>query len=434
MHRFATLVFMFLLQCLPAFAEREFNSPRDAKVVVWGTVEDVIRTETDDNINYRIRIHVENRERGRIRNDRIWATCFQRKASAPRVPAAEGHAAVPQKGQFIRALLLKPRNGEYEGIYPDWFHELTLNDDQLAAVRWVRSIGSGNHLGCDDSLPGRPVTKMYTFKMWRSGVSDKHMRYVAAFPELRSLDLLYANVRHDGLKMIATLKDLEHLSLSGFNSGIGDHDISPLAACKKLQSLSLMNTAVTDQSMQLLAELPLLRTLNLSGTKVTDAGLARLSKHQNLESLTVRGPAITDRGVQHLTTVKTLKRLSLENTAITDESLKALSALNLTGLELRECRITEAGMIHLGSQKNLTKLGLQSTAATDAVMKALSGCKKLRAIVLQSTQVSDEGLLHLANCPDLNRVWIAATRITPDGIKKFKSTLPKCNVGTLSIE
>ena len=432
----ATLVFVLLLQCLPAFAERKPNSPKDARFVVWGTVEDVIRTETDENNNYKIRIHIENTERGRLRGDitDIWATCYQRKASAPRTPAASGHTAVPKKGQFIRALLLKPRNDEYEGIYPDWFHEVSLNGDQLAAMRWVQTIGSGSHLGCDDRLPGRPVTKMYTFKMWRSGVSDEHMKYAAAFPELRSLDLLYSRVRHDGLKTVSKLKNLEHLSLSGYNSGIGDHDIRPLADCGNLRSLSLMNTAVTDQSMQLLAELPSLRSLNLSGTKVTDAGLARLSKHQNLESLTVHGSGITDRGVQHLATVKSLKRLSLESTAITDNSLKALTALNLTSLELRECGITEAGMIHLGSHKNLTNLGLQSTPATDAVMKALARCKSLRTIVLQKTKVGDEGLMHLTNCPNLKSVWIAGSRITPDGMKKFKQALAMCNVSTLSIE
>lgn len=436
MNNIATVVFVFLLQCLPTFAERKPNSPKDAKLVVWGTVEEIVRTETDEKFEYRIRIRVENKERGRMRRGatEILATCFQQKASATTIPAATGHAAVPKKGQFIRALLLKPRNGEYEGIYPNWFHELTLNEDQLAAMRWVRTIGGLSHLGCDDSLPGRPVTRMYTHKMWRSGVTDKHMKYAAAFPELRSLDLLYSRVGHDGLKTVSKLKSLEHLSLSGYNTGIGDHDIRPLATCKNLRSLSLMNTAVTDQSMQLVAELPLLRTLNLSGTKVTDAGLARLSEHQNLESLTVYGSAITDRGVQHLAKVKSLKRLSLESTAISDSSLKALSVLSLTSLELRECGITEAGMLHLGSHRELTNLGLQSTPATDAVMQCLSGCKNLRTIVLQKTQVGDEGLMHLTDCSDLKSVWVADSRITPDGIKKFKAALPKCKVGTLSIE
>ena len=126
------LVLSTALHCQAASAERKPDLPEDAKLIVWGTVEEVVHNETAENDNYRIRIRIENKERGVIRGDveEIWATCFQRKAHAPTVPAASGHTAVPRKGQFIRALLLKPRNEEYEGIYPDWFHELKLNDDQ----------------------------------------------------------------------------------------------------------------------------------------------------------------------------------------------------------------------------------------------------------------------------------------------------------------
>ena len=430
------------LHCQAVSAERKPDLPEDAKLIVWGTVEEVVHKKTAETDNYRIRIRIENKERGvirkggRIRSDveEIWATCFQPKANAPTVPAASGHTAVPRKGQFIRALLLKPRNDEYEGIYPDWFHELKLNDDQRAALKWVQAIGGGSHLACDDSLPRRPVTKMYTFKMWRSGVTDRHMSYAAAFPELRSLDLIYARVRYNGLKTVSGFKKLEHLSLSGYNSGISDHDISPLADCRNLRSLSLMNSAVTDRAMKQLADMPALRHLDLTGTEVTDEGLKDLGRHRNLESLTVSGPKITDRGVQHLTAVKSLKQLSIENTAITDKSLAALKALELTSLRVRACKITEAGMVHLGSQTELTHVGLQGTPATDVVMKALSKCKKLRSVVLQETRVSDEGLMLLAECPDLKRVWIAGTRITPEGLMKFKQALPGCTVGKLPIE
>lgn len=44
-------------------AEREPEKPSDAKIIVWGTVEEIVRRETDENTNYEVRIRVENAER-----------------------------------------------------------------------------------------------------------------------------------------------------------------------------------------------------------------------------------------------------------------------------------------------------------------------------------------------------------------------------------
>jgi len=442
MTRVSCLAFTIVVgfQCISAFAERKPNAPQDAKLVVWGTVEEVVREETDEFNRFKVKIRVENMERGYIRvgntarsSGDVWAHCFQRKPSAPKVPSASGHTAIPKKGQFIRALLLEPRRGEYEGIYPDWFHELKLNDDQLAAMKWVRTIGSSK-LGCDDSLPGRPVTKIHLFKMWDSGVTDADMKYVTAFPELRSLELFYSRVRSDGLKTVATLKKLEELNLGHFRGGVRDQDIRPLAGITSLRKLSLRNARVTDDSMSLFAAMPSLRSLGLAGTKITDAGLEQLKRHEGLESLYVSSSKITDRGVQHLATMKSLKRLSLESTAITGEALKALTKLSLISLDLRDCNVIEAGLIHVAAHKELQTLDLQNTDATDAVLEKLSELKDLRKITLQSTQVTDKGFLYLTKCPKLSEVWIAGTKITPDGVKKFKQALPKCYVGQLSIE
>lgn len=430
------IAFVFAIQCVPAFAERKPNAPKDAKLVVWGTVQKVVRSETDEFNKFKVKIRVENRERGNLRGKKIvWANCFQRKPSAPRVPSASGHKAIPKKGQFIRALLLEPRRGEFEGIYPDWFHELKLNDDQLAAMRWARTIGRSSSLGCDDSLPGRPVTSMHLFKMWDSGVTDADMKHVKVFPELRTLGLLYSRVRGDGLKTVATLKNLEDLNLGNFQGVIRDEDLHPLAGSKSLRSLSLLNARITDRAMSQFAAMPSLRSLRVGATRITDAGLEELKQHQGLESLSVARTRITDRGVEHLEAMKSLKRLRLDSTAITDKALKSLTSLSLIDLGLRDCRkVTEAGLVHVAAHKELQMLNLQNTRATDAIMKTLSELKDLRKITLQSTQVTDTGLLHLTKCSELVRVSIAHTRITSEGVQKFKRALPNCTVNRATIE
>ena len=425
-------------QCTLALAERKPNTPKDAKLVVWGTVEDVVREETDEFNKFKVKIRVKNKERGYIpKGERVvWAHCFQRKPSAPRVPSASGHKAIPKKGQFIRALLLESRRGEFEGIYPDWFHELKLNDDQLAALKWTRSIGLGFtcYLACDDSLAGRPVTTMDLFKMLDSGVTDADMRYVKAFPELRVLRLYYSSVRGDGLKIVATLRHLEELNLNHYKGGVTDQAIPPLAGSKTLRKLDLMNARVTDRSMSQFAAMPSLRSLGLSGTKITDAGLEQLSQHQHIESLFLGSTDVTDRGLKHLASMKSLKRLGLRSTAITDAGLKTLTALSLTHLYLRECKVSEAGLMHVAAHKELQELDLHKTPATDAVLEKLSELKDLREITLQTTQVTDAAVPHLAKLPKLKKVWIDGTKITPEGVKKLQQALPNCVVSRQAVE
>lgn len=435
---FALTIWLALICVTQAFAERKPDKPADAKLVVWGEVEEVTQAETDEFLRYKVKIRVENKERGRLQSSpkAVTATCFQRKPDAPNLPGPSGHTAVPKKGQFIRALLLAPKNNLYEGIYPDWFHEMNLNEDQIAAMRWVGSVGPLSHLECDDSLPGRPVTKLYTFKMWDSGVRDEHMKHAAAFPELRSLELLYSRVSREGLELVAEkLPKLENISLSGFNNRIGDEDIRPLMACKNLRRVNLMNTNVSDESMPALAAISSLQSLILVGTNITDAGLAAFSKHENLERISTSAAGTTNEGVKHLAEIKSLKVLDLESSGIEDSSLRLLANLNLTWLDVRTCKkLTEAGLLQLGAHKSLTHLNLHGTAATDAVMKELQGLKDLRRLTIQDTKVTDAGLMHLVDCKNLASISLNGTKVTKAGIAKFKELRPKCKVSEMWIE
>ena len=56
--------------------------------------------------------------------DAAYAHCFQRKRTAPRVPAAYGHRSVPVAGERIKAYLYLRSAQVYEGAYPDWYDRL----------------------------------------------------------------------------------------------------------------------------------------------------------------------------------------------------------------------------------------------------------------------------------------------------------------------
>ena len=107
---------------LAVSAERKPDSPSDATVVVRGTVAKVFQRETDEQRQYMVQIRISNVDRGvdLKSGDLLTVYCFQRKPSPFPKPAESGHTAIPREGQEIRALA-KPRNGNLEGIYPDWF-------------------------------------------------------------------------------------------------------------------------------------------------------------------------------------------------------------------------------------------------------------------------------------------------------------------------
>ncbi|MEM7475883.1 MAG: hypothetical protein AAF483_12900 [Planctomycetota bacterium] len=440
-HKLLSCLVIVLLLCSSAVAERKTQYPKDAKLIVWGTVKEVVHEESNEYDRYRIKILVENKERGYIRVDgritnakEIWATCFSRKASAPLVPSASGHTGVPEEGQFIRALLMNQRDGAYEGIYPDWFHTLELTEEQLVALRWVQSIGPGCYLACNDDLPGSPVTKMYTFKMWKSGVGDEHMKYAAVFPDLRSLSLYYSQVRSAGFQQIAELEKLEELILGGIGGGIKDEDIEPLAGSKSLQKIDLMNSGVTDRAMLFFSTIPTLRSLNLVGTKVTDAGLGKIKGHPALESLSLNGQSFTDLGMTYLSQIKTLKRLQVSGAAISGEGLGALLNLRLEVLDLRGCRTDASGLKRLGDMSELRKLNLHNTKATDDVMKEVAKLAKLEELTIQGTAVTDKGFLLLKNCPKLRQVWFHGLNIRAEAVDELKAALPRCKLNNIMIE
>ncbi len=110
-----------------ACGERPPESRDDATHVVVGQVAGVYSYQDESNTHYVIKLEVQKVERGAgvAEQDLFYAECFQRKKSAPRIPAAYGHKAVPKPGQRIRAYVIRGplRN---EGIYPDWFEVLPM--------------------------------------------------------------------------------------------------------------------------------------------------------------------------------------------------------------------------------------------------------------------------------------------------------------------
>jgi len=119
---FIVLVTLFAVIGRESLAERPPETTDDADIVVTGRVEKVYARDSRDNKHYIVEILVDRVERGdSVKPDStLYVSCFQRKKTAPRTPAASGHPAIPKEGAVITAYV-KSEDGKNEAIYSNWF-------------------------------------------------------------------------------------------------------------------------------------------------------------------------------------------------------------------------------------------------------------------------------------------------------------------------
>ena len=143
----------------------------------------------------------------------------------------------------------------------------------------------------DDKKADKPVFAVQLFPVatWLIGsrssdfkedTDESYLKHLAAFKQLRELELFGTPVTGKGLKELASLKDLRKLSLW---TKMTDADLKELVPLKQLEELSLRGTPVTDAGIKELAFLTQLRVLKLFGLKLTDAGLKELAPLRNCE-------------------------------------------------------------------------------------------------------------------------------------------------------
>jgi internalin A len=179
--------------------------------------------------------------------------------------------------------------------------------------------------------------------------------------KVTSLNLANDNITDEGLKQVATLKNLTRLSLEHCKQ-YTDVGLKEVAKLKSLTYLQLDYAKITDVGLTEVAKLNNLTELWVSYIAITDAGLEELAKLEKLTKLIPyqSGHYITVAGYKEMAKLKNLTRLDLGYHPINDAGLKELAKLkNLTSLNLNYCRqTTKAGVAEL--QKALPKCSIAS--------------------------------------------------------------------------
>ncbi|MBN9520051.1 hypothetical protein J0H58_16245 [bacterium] len=170
-----------------------------------------------------------------------------------------------------------------------------------------------------------------------SGLDNEGLKEVAKFVSLKRFDAMNASkVTGDGAAALATLKNLESLTL-GQNFKHRDAAVAAaLAGMAKLRSLDVTNSSAGDAAMKALAGCPDLRVLKLYGSEVGDAGMEAVGGLKNLEDLYLSS-RVTDTGIAKLSELTELRHMSLYyGSRVTLPALQKLPHLGkLETLELK---------------------------------------------------------------------------------------------------
>lgn len=152
--------------------------------------------------------------------------------------------------------------------------------------------------------------------LYDSAETDRLIERLVGVPGVETVHLDMTDVTDDGMKSLATLKNLKTLKINGGRC-MHDQGVSYLSEAPSLEDLELINTRVTDQCLPALKNLPNLRFLNLQHsancpTQFTTAGLQDLKALTKLKRLYISGGLASDAAVKEL-------REALPNCAINEK-------------------------------------------------------------------------------------------------------------------
>jgi hypothetical protein len=139
-------------------------------------------------------------------------------------------------------------------------------------------------------------------------------------------------VELDWLKLtdadLEALKAFPHLRrVSLMKAQLGDTALAAAAGCPELEVLDLYGTPTSDAGVALLRPMTVLKNLNLGETKITNASLKGLSQLPNLEVLYLDNTAVTDAGLKDLGGAQHLRTLYVRKSKVTVQGIKQLKAL-----------------------------------------------------------------------------------------------------------
>ncbi len=194
-----------------------------------------------------------------------------------------------------------------------------LQHDARGVVRWIEALSgemNDEAMGQLPSLPGLEWLEIAGGSVTSSGMAN-----LKKCPTIRRLYIHDVNLNGDSLEWLASLKNLEALSLQRTKingaflknikspalavlnlSGnkISNEDMAAIADLKTLEVLALSDTQVSGDGIEKLEGMPRLNELNLMNCNINDGDLGHFLTTPNLRIVYAAGCSVTDMGIQSI--------------------------------------------------------------------------------------------------------------------------------------
>lgn len=204
--------------------------------------------------------------------------------------------------------------------------------------------------------------------------------------------------------------------------------VPALAALASLETLNLgWCNRVSDDDIAALGGLKALKKLVLARTRAGAKAAEAIRRLSDLEALDVTGAPFDDEALAILTAPKSRNDEDVSS-SVESGALKEASPLpKLHTLSLEATPITgSAGERVAGAFANsLVALNAAFTEMSDDGVRALERLSRLRAVNLDSCPVSDAAAKALSRLPDLESVTLADTDVGNDGVDALASRLTR---------
>jgi internalin A len=257
-----------------------------------------------------------------------------------------------------------------------------------------------------------------------------------------AVDLRGSWVYDSELIDLAKLPHLEKLDLS--HTRISDEGLVYLRAAPEIRDLNLYYAEqITDQGMSAIKDWKHLKRLNLRGTRISDGTLEIVSHLAQLEALDIANTPVTDNGLDSLMTLINLKELSLGRRRESDNEvellrlLPTLTCLNLSGPSDAERpdatyrRAGESGPMRtdlvraIADLKDLRVLKLGYSNIDADGLRILSGLRQVERLGLDACpRIGDDAAAELANWKSLKYVDLQETKVTEKGAEALRTAKP----------
>ncbi len=242
-----------------------------------------------------------------------------------------------------------------------------------------------------DQLPDEPQYSLVKLEMRGSrSVQDADLAKLAQVAALQWLDLSDTKITNGGLSQLVGLSALTTLKLA--ETTVSDEGLASVVEnCPMLKRLDIGHTACTAEVLKVLAPLRQLEDLSLSGLPVGDAQLGQLASHPNLKMLSLQETQVTGPGLGALAAVASLSNLALSDTNVGDQGTQQLAQCKqLETLVLNHCQLTDSGLEHLATLPRLVCLEIwDNQQLHDEGLAKLDKVHSLKRLLVTTGQFSE---------------------------------------------